>query len=60
MGFLLKIILFGVAVYAAWRTFHRWKGLWDKFVGAPDEPARPAPPARFVIGSITCGRRTRS
>ena len=44
MGFLLKIILFGVAVYAAWKTFHRWKGLWDKFVGKPDEPARPAPP----------------
>jgi ribosomal protein L40E len=44
MGFLLKIILFGVAVYAAWKTFHRWKGLWDKFVGQSDEPARPAPP----------------
>jgi ribosomal protein L40E len=44
MGLLLKIILFGVAVYAAWKTFHRWKGLWDKFVGKPDEPARPAPP----------------
>jgi ribosomal protein L40E len=44
MGFLLKIILFGVAVYAAWKTFHRWKGLWDNFVGKPDQPARPAPP----------------
>jgi ribosomal protein L40E len=44
MGFLLKIILFGVAAYAAWKTFHRWKGLWDKFVGAPDQPVRPAPP----------------
>ena len=44
MGFLLKIILFGVAVYAAWKTFHRWKGMWDKFVGNPDQPARPAPP----------------
>ena len=44
MGLLLKIILFGVAVYAVWKTFHRWKGLWDKFVGKPDEPARPAPP----------------
>jgi len=44
MGFLLKIILFGVAVYAVWKTFHRWKGLYDRFVGKPDEPARPAPP----------------
>ena len=44
MGLLLKIILFGIAVYAAWKTFSRWKGLWDKFVGKPDEPARPAPP----------------
>ena len=44
MGFLLKIILFGVAVYAVWRTFSRWKGLFDRFVGKPDEPARPAPP----------------
>ena len=44
MGLLLKIILFGIAVYAVWKTFHRWKGLWDKFVGKPDEPARPAPP----------------
>jgi ribosomal protein L40E len=44
MGLLLKIILFGVAVYAVWKTFHRWKGLFDKFVGKPDEPARPAPP----------------
>ena len=46
MGFLLKIILFGVAVYAAWKTFHRWKGLFDRFVGKPDEPARPVPPAQ--------------
>ena len=44
MGLLLKIILFGVAIYAVWKTFHRWKGLCDKFVGKPDEPARPAPP----------------
>lgn len=44
MGLLLKIILFGVAVYAAWKTFHRWKGLFDRFGGKPDEPARPAPP----------------
>jgi hypothetical protein len=44
MGFLLKIILFGVAVYAVWQTFARWKGLYDRFVGKPDEPARSAPP----------------
>jgi hypothetical protein len=44
MGLLLKIILFGVAIYAVWKTFHRWKGLFDRFVGKPDEPARPAPP----------------
>jgi hypothetical protein len=44
MGFLLKIFLFGLAVYAAWKTFHRWKGMFDRFVGKPDEPARPAPP----------------
>jgi hypothetical protein len=44
MGFLLKIILFGVAIYAVWKTFARWKGLYDRFVGNPQEPARPTPP----------------
>src|SRR5277367_3259430 len=44
MGFLLKIILFGVAIYAVWKTLARWKGLYDRFVGNPQEPARPAPP----------------
>ena len=44
MGFLLKIILFGVAVYAAWKTFSRWKGLWDRFVGRPDDPNIPRQP----------------
>ena len=44
MGFLLKIILFGVAIYAAWKTFSRWKGLWDRFVGRPDEPNVPTQP----------------
>jgi hypothetical protein len=44
MGFLLKIILFGVAIYAVWKTFARWKGLYDRFVGRPQEPARTAPP----------------
>ena len=42
MGFLLKIILFGVAIYALWKTFARWKGLYDKFVGKPEVPARSA------------------
>jgi hypothetical protein len=44
MGFLLKIILFGVAIYAVWKTFARWKGVYDRFVGNPQEPARPTPP----------------
>jgi len=44
MGLLLKIILFGVVVYGAWKTLHNWKGMFDRFVGKPDEPARPAPP----------------
>ena len=43
MGFLLKIILFGVAVYGLWKTFHRWKGLFDTFVGR-SPPARPSAP----------------
>lgn len=44
MGLLLKILLFGVAVYVLWKTFARWKGLYDRFVGRPEQPARPAPP----------------
>jgi hypothetical protein len=44
MGFLLKIILFGVAIYAVWKTLARWKGVYDRFVGNPQEPARTAPP----------------
>jgi hypothetical protein len=44
MGFLLKIALLGLAVYAAWKTFSRWKGLYDRFVGKPEEPKRPVPP----------------
>ena len=44
MGLLLKIILFGIAVYAVWKTFHRWKGLFDRFVGKPEEPGRTTPP----------------
>jgi hypothetical protein len=46
MGLLLKIALFGVAVYALWKTLARWKGLYDRFVGpAPQEPPR-QPPAQ--------------
>ncbi|WP_422002843.1 hypothetical protein [Reyranella sp.] len=45
MGFLLKIVLFGVAVYAAWKTFSRWKGLWDRFVGGPTAAPPPVPPS---------------
>ena len=37
MGLLLKLALFGVAIYAAWKTFSRWKGLFDRFVGTPPE-----------------------
>jgi hypothetical protein len=44
MGFLLKIILFGVAVYALWRTVAHWKGLFDRVTGKAQPPARPAPP----------------
>lgn len=66
MGLLLKIILFGVAVYAAWKTFARWKGLWDRFVGRPDDPNLPTSPgqptqppparpqARVIDASIPC------
>jgi len=44
MGLLLKIILFGVAVYALWRTVAHWKGLFDRLTGKPQPPVRPAPP----------------
>ena len=43
MGFLLKIILFGVAVYAVWRTVAHWKGLFDRLTGKPQPRVRPAP-----------------
>ncbi|MBX9946186.1 MAG: hypothetical protein K2Y40_19075 [Reyranella sp.] len=49
MGLLLKIALFAVAVYAAWKTFHRWKGLFDRFVGnTPVETKREPPQAPTV------------
>ena len=44
MGLLLKLVLFGVAIYAAWKTVSRWKGLFDQFVGRPQAPQRPAQP----------------
>lgn len=46
MGFLLKIILFGVALYGLWKTFRYWKGLFDRFTGKPEVPPQrpPAPP----------------
>ena len=44
MGLLLKLALFGVALYAAYKTFSRWKGLYDRFVGPPPAPPRPEPP----------------
>jgi hypothetical protein len=45
MGWIIKIALLGLAIYAAYKTFSRWKGYWDRFVGKPDEPPRPpAPP----------------
>lgn len=60
MGLLLKIILFGVAVYAAWRTLARWKGLFDRFTGRePPPPARPAsppPPAPASSGATGRGK----
>lgn len=60
MGLLLKIVLFGVAVYGAWKTFRYWKGMFDRFTGKPDAPPPPvprpappppaaAPPARKVV-----------
>ena len=44
MGFLLKIILFGVALYALWRTIAHWKGLFDRLTGKPQTPVRPPTP----------------
>lgn len=51
MGFLLKIALFGLALYGVYRTFRYWKGLFDRFTGndlpppPPPAPVRPDPPA---------------
>jgi ribosomal protein L40E len=43
MGFLLKIALFGLALYGVYRSFRYWKGLFDRFTGN-DLPQRPPPP----------------
>ena len=60
MGFLLKIALVGVAIYAAWKTVARWKGLYDRFVGTPPRPPQaprpdPAKPAAVVADAKACG-----
>ena len=66
---MLKIALIGVAIYAVWKTFSRWKGLYDRFVGRPDEPqsraqapvtppqpqAPPQPSKRIVEDAQICG-----
>ena len=44
MGLLLKLALLGVALYAAYKTISRWKGLYDRFVGPPPAPPKPEPP----------------
>jgi hypothetical protein len=62
MGFLLKIILFGVALYAAWRTLAHWKGVFDRMTGKPQPQVRPAPTepasgqrqAKVIDASATC------
>jgi hypothetical protein len=43
MGLLLKIALFGVAVYGMWKTFRYWKGMFDRFTGKPEVPPPPPP-----------------
>lgn len=46
MGFLLKIALFGVALYGVYRSFRYWKGLLDRFTGNDERLQQPPPPAR--------------
>lgn len=56
MGLLLKIALFGVALYGVWKTFRYWKGMFDRFTGKPEVPPqrppapRPAPPPAAPAG----------
>jgi len=58
MGLLLKIALLGVALYAAWKTFSRWKGLYDRFVGPPPKPQMPErPPAQAPAASAAAARQ---
>ena len=59
MGLLLKLALFGVAIYAVWKTFSRWKGLYDRFVGPPPEAPRPPPTAPEPSGPQQAGARPR-
>jgi hypothetical protein len=64
MGFLLKIVLFGVAIYAAWRTLAHWKSVFDRVTGksqpqvrptpAPAEPATGQRQAKVIDASATC------
>ncbi len=44
MGFLLKIALFGLALYGIYRSFRYWKGLFDRFTGNDLPQHRPPPP----------------
>jgi hypothetical protein len=54
MGFLLKIVVFGVAAYFAWKTIARWTALLGGRGGKPEEFARrgPSPAARAPTGPI--------
>jgi hypothetical protein len=64
MGFLLKIIVFGVAIYATWRVVARWLGVFDRLTGKPQPRVRPAPApnepgppprqAKVIDASATC------
>jgi hypothetical protein len=49
MGLLLKIALFGVAVYGVWKTFRYWKGMFDRFTGKPEVPPPPAPTRKVIV-----------
>ncbi len=50
MGFILKIVIFGVAAYTIWKTANRWFNL----LGGnrpPTAAAPPPPPVRPMQGS---------
>ena len=58
MGLLLKLALLGVALYAAWKTMSRWKGLYDRFVGPPPQPPMPEkPPSPAPAPQTAAARR---